>query len=161
MLPAPSGPPSSNPLTAGSDTAYVTYTLLPTLSNSPHRFRLRAANRSGRIRQNFTASDCVWGRAPSMATVKAMCHRRRLRCAAVTTSWPWPPTLSGCADQEPNLLKTNIISETLLACQSIEYLAFNYSTPKIFFQSRKTCYLFDNSASASRSNWSCLVVISR
>lgn len=39
-----------------------------------------------------------------------------------------------CADQEPNLLKTNTIYETELACQSTQYLAFNYSTRKMFFQ---------------------------
>ena len=53
---------------------------------------------------------------------------------AENASWPWLPTRSFCADQEPNLLKTNTIYETELACQSTQYLAFNYSTRKMFFQ---------------------------
>ena len=80
----------------------------------------------------FGRKFCIrprWEREPGAAC-------QRLQAMLATQQTPVGPGCRHdfCADQEPNLLKTNTIYETELACQSTQYLAFNYSTRKMFFQ---------------------------
>lgn len=130
MLPAPCLPAGT---TIFEPADYANSTLLRYLHLIGHDPRDTQHFLSTDCRQPCSAENSASDRVGSeslarLASVCEPCPQRRKRQLALAAD-----TIHR-ADQEPNLLKTNTIYETELACQSTQYLAFNYSTRKMFFQ---------------------------